>query len=324
MSQHSVAAVVVTFNRRELLIECLDSLLTQTYPVSRIILINNASSDDTDDVLKERGYLDNPLIHYKRMHFNLGGAGGFYEGVKTAHEMGFDWAWVMDDDAEPLPDALEKLRPYFDKENTVAACSIVVDNEGNLITNRPHRGWFDRYKGKMIAKPVMQEDIAGKTSIEIDHCSFVGLCFSLKVVDKIGLPKREMFIQYDDSEYCTRLKSVGRMHLDVSSVIKHKETAQCESDVRNFLGKRSCRVSLDKLWIQYFGYRNIVWMIVNRRIESSLWVAFRLHIRTLLAIIIYDDKKLTRIVFWSSAFVDGLVGRFDNSTPRRILDYFGD
>jgi rhamnopyranosyl-N-acetylglucosaminyl-diphospho-decaprenol beta-1,3/1,4-galactofuranosyltransferase len=107
----SVAAVVVTFNRKVLLCECLDALLAQNVAVDRIVLINNASSDGTEDYLREKGYLGNELIDYVRMPINGGGAGGFHEGVKRAYEAGFAWLWLMDDDVEPLPDALRKDGP---------------------------------------------------------------------------------------------------------------------------------------------------------------------------------------------------------------------
>jgi rhamnopyranosyl-N-acetylglucosaminyl-diphospho-decaprenol beta-1,3/1,4-galactofuranosyltransferase len=94
----SVAAVVVTFNRKELLCECLDALLAQTYPVSRIVLIDNASSDGTAELLAEKGYLENEIFDYLRLPVNSGGAGGFHEGVKRAFEAGFDWLWLMDDE----------------------------------------------------------------------------------------------------------------------------------------------------------------------------------------------------------------------------------
>jgi rhamnopyranosyl-N-acetylglucosaminyl-diphospho-decaprenol beta-1,3/1,4-galactofuranosyltransferase len=87
----TVAAVVVTYNRSRLLLECLDALLRQTRPVDKIVLIDNASTDGTVEVLRSRGYLANPKIDYQRSEFNSGGAGGFHDGMKRAHELGFDW-----------------------------------------------------------------------------------------------------------------------------------------------------------------------------------------------------------------------------------------
>src|SRR5690349_20673166 len=96
-----VMAVVVTYNRSRLLLECLSALLRQTQPLDRVVLVDNASTDDTVEQLRTHGYLDRPEIDYTRLPTNTGGAGGFHEGLRRAMELGADWMWVMDDDAEP-------------------------------------------------------------------------------------------------------------------------------------------------------------------------------------------------------------------------------
>jgi len=107
--KEKIAAVVVTYNRKDLLKECLDALLNQTRPLDSIILIDNASTDGTPEFLKEKGYLDNPKIDYVRLPENTGGAGGFHEGVKRGYEKGYDWLWLMDDDALPEKSSLNNL-----------------------------------------------------------------------------------------------------------------------------------------------------------------------------------------------------------------------
>src|SRR5690606_27933775 len=99
-----------------------------TRPLQAIYIIDNASTDGTPELLHRMGYTPSPqggtltletpgnqekvkIIHI-RLPENTGGAGGFHEGVKRAYNDGYDWIWLMDDDAEPLEDALEKLLPY--------------------------------------------------------------------------------------------------------------------------------------------------------------------------------------------------------------------
>jgi GT2 family glycosyltransferase len=93
--EKKIAVVLVTYNRLYLLKECLTSLRKQTYKPDKIIIINNDSTDGTTDWLDEQTDLE--VIHQA----NLGGAGGFYTGIKLAYEQGFDFIWVMDDDVEP-------------------------------------------------------------------------------------------------------------------------------------------------------------------------------------------------------------------------------
>ena len=99
----NIAAVVVTYNRLELLRQCVEALRTQTSSCD-ILIVDNASTDGTDQWLASQ-----PDLHYRNTGSNLGGAGGFNFGMRWAVEAGYDYVWVMDDDTLPQPDALEKL-----------------------------------------------------------------------------------------------------------------------------------------------------------------------------------------------------------------------
>src|SRR5579859_6477154 len=101
----NITAVVVTFNRLSLLKECIAGLKRQTVSLQEIIVVNNGSSDGT------AGWLAGEEGLHVITQENLGGAGGQHTGIGRAMEHGADWIWLMDDDAEPYPDALEKLLP---------------------------------------------------------------------------------------------------------------------------------------------------------------------------------------------------------------------
>lgn len=127
IKKDSVCGVVVTFNRKELLKDCLKALIEQTRPLDAILIVDNASTDNTPQILLEMGYiqqlppeknsepyktefmskiknLENESIKiiYIRMNENTGGAGGFHMGQKHAFELGYDWIWLMDDDGYPI------------------------------------------------------------------------------------------------------------------------------------------------------------------------------------------------------------------------------
>ena len=137
----TVCAVVLTFNRKALLLECLRALLGQTRPVDRVIVVDNASSDGTTKLLRAEGLLER--VEYVRLERNLGGAGGFHRGMEEARRGDWDWIWVMDDDAEPRPDALERLLagPAAADPATAALATTVVDRQGE-IEARVQRGVF--------------------------------------------------------------------------------------------------------------------------------------------------------------------------------------
>src|SRR6202142_880217 len=218
--RETVAAVVVTFNRSRLLLECLDALLRQTRPVDKIVLIDNASSDGTPDILESKGYLANPKIDYTRLISNTGGAGGFSEGMRRAHEAGYAWIWIMDDDAEPYDDALERMEPSLHSESIGGVANLTIGLDGR--PQLEHRGWLELRSTRPRAHRAI--DAANLTDkMEISFASFVGLAVHRSAIDRIGLPKREMFIKADDLEYCVRLAKLGPLILVPENRIRHKD-----------------------------------------------------------------------------------------------------
>ena len=108
-----VAAIVVTFNRKNLLLKNIHSLLKQSFPVDHIFIIDNASTDGTADAVKN-GLGNNRNITYIKLDKNIGSSGGFNRGLKRAYSWGADWFWILDDDVAPEPDCLENLLNYQD------------------------------------------------------------------------------------------------------------------------------------------------------------------------------------------------------------------
>ena len=96
-------AVVVSYNRCELLAECISALRNQTRKPDAILVVNNGSTDNTEAWLNQQK--DVFFITQK----NIGSGGGFNTGISWAYKHGYSWIWCMDDDGYPKEDALEKL-----------------------------------------------------------------------------------------------------------------------------------------------------------------------------------------------------------------------
>lgn len=311
-----VAAVVVTFNRSRLLTECLDALLGQSRPVDRIFIIDNASSDDTPAVLETRGYLNEAQISYTRLQSNTGGAGGFYEGMKRAYEAGFHWIWVMDDDAEPYKDALDKMEPAFRVSNIGGVANLTIGLDG--LYQPEHRGWLDlRNSTQRAHRPIGASNVAQNTPITF--ASFVGLAVHRSAVERIGLPKPELFIKGDDLEYCVRLSALGPLILVPDSKIRHKDAVAANYERRTRFGYVSERIPLDKLWLQYFPLRNLIWIRLEHvGVGIAAGFALRQFSRYALGILVFDTNRLVRFCFYLNAITDAWRGVFDNEKPRRL------
>ncbi len=317
--KNTVAAVVVTFNRKQLLSECLDALLSQTYALNKIILIDNASTDGTYIFLREKGYLDNSLIKYICLSENTGGAGGFYEGVRRAYEDGYEWIWLMDDDAEPQFDALEMLAQHFGTDKNTALASTVMTS--GLIA-REHRGLIDFQKVFPTLQTPLPIGSYQQKIVEIDMASFVGILVNRHVIDKIGLPRKEFFIYHDDTEYCIRLRQIGKIFLIPDSIIFHKSESERLRKEVDFQGVKFSMNPHDKLWLEYFERRNLVWLGMvygKNRLAFYLGLLFY-YFRSLLKIILFADFKFKRADLLTASYYDGLKGNFDKNTkPKEIL-----
>ena len=110
-----ICAIVVTYNRLELLKMTIERLLNQTRKLDEIIIINNASTDGTKEFLD--GMKDKVTV--KTLSKNLGGAGGFSEGIKFAYEKGHDYFWIMDDDTIAESNSLQVLEEALNRSDMV-------------------------------------------------------------------------------------------------------------------------------------------------------------------------------------------------------------
>lgn len=224
----NIIAVVVTYNRKDLLMECLNALMTQTAPLQRIVIIDNASTDGTKPTLQEMGYLDNHIISYWRMKENIGGAGGFYEGMKYALRYQADWIWIMDDDTVPRNDALQTMREKalkFPGTSFFASCVEGPSREPMNVPTIDERSSENGYSDWYIA---MNDHL-----VKIKTATFVSLLINGSAIKKCGLPCKDFFLWGDDSEYTTRLtKHFGPAYLVGSSWVCHKRENASNLDIR--------------------------------------------------------------------------------------------
>ena len=187
-----VIAVVVTYNRKALLLECIHSILKQSYPVDEIVILDNASTDGTSDSLQQAGILANPIVRYVVKETNTGGAGGFYYGSKQAFDDGADWIWMMDDDCFPNPTALEALVEASKTVDPGFLCSMVFNRDGDPC-NLPSVSFGPRFT------------YLDQGLVEVSRATFVSYFIPRASVECCGLPYKEFFIWGDDDEYSFRL-----------------------------------------------------------------------------------------------------------------------
>lgn len=294
-----ITAVVVTYNRKKLLIRCIEHLRRQTVKLDGIIVVNNGSTDGTDVWLNNQTGLD--VIH----QVNVGGSGGFYRGIKHAYESGYDWIWCMDDDVYPEPDCLEKLLKQ-DDEKVGILCPLRKQDGKVFITEIRRFNLTNPFKS-LHTYSLSPQDVNDKDAINIEGMAFEGPLIKREVVEKVGLPNKDLFLLYDDSDYSYRAVLAGYQVRLVTKAILNKEKFFANDD-------RVTQVQKGK-WKLYYHIRNTVYF--NRKYGKNVWVR---KLRSLGVLLQYQGYVLKNVFFnkkytlkdlgvFNQAFFDGINGR---------------
>lgn len=290
-----ITAVVVTYNRRELLRRCIEHLRSQTCVLDNIIVVNNGSTDGTREWLEEQTDLD--VIHQG----NVGGSGGFYRGIQYAFEKGYDWIWCMDDDVYPEADCLERLLMQ-DEAQTGILCPL-RKQEGEIFLSEVKKFNLSNPFRSLHSEVLCSGDIEGKEAVPIEGIAFEGPLIKREVVKKVGLPNKELFLLYDDSDYGYRTVLAGYQIKLVTKAILNKEKFFENED-------RVTQVKKGK-WKLYYHIRNSVYfnqmygknVLVRKCRPFGLWVKYECFV---LKNILFNDKYTLKDarVFWN-AYWDG-------------------
>jgi len=218
----NVGCVVVTYNKVNYLKKCLSAIENQSFPIKKIIVIDNSSTDGTKDYMSLKMQRDS-RYHYVRLDSNIGGAGGFNRGLKELVKFkDIDYAWIMDDDTIPSTSALEELVNGFRDLNYKAGfiCSNVR--------------WINGDYCKMNVPNVSPKDWNEKISynlVKVKSASFVSILIPVDCIKKVGFPITEFFIWADDVEYTKRLSRIAPCYFSCKSEVIHEMKTNSSTDI---------------------------------------------------------------------------------------------
>jgi GT2 family glycosyltransferase len=241
--QEKVVAVVVTWNRRDLLAQALTAVQAQSRPADHVIVVDNASDDGTAAMLAERF----PGVETVRTTRNVGGAGGFALGLERAiagaDDDRADAVWLMDDDTVPKPTALDKLvdaRSRYVGDTPALVASRVVWTDG-----RDHPMNTPRRKPGVTRHEIYAADAIGCRPIR--SASFVSVLVDAATVRERGLPIADYFLWNDDFEFTTRLiRGLPALYCP-ASVVVHKTATYGSTDADP--GDRFYYEVRNKMWL---------------------------------------------------------------------------
>ena len=244
-----VVAVVVAYNRRDLLAQALDALAAQRRPVDAILVVDNASTDDSAALARAHPVAPEVLS----LDRNTGGAGGFAAGIARAvGPMAADAVWLMDDDTIPTPTALGALLDAvarYPGPVAVAGSRVVWTDGRDHPMNTPRR--------RPLASRRELADAETVHARPVRSSSFVSMLVSADAVRRLGLPIADYFIWNDDFEYSCRLLRDGTGLYVPASVVEHRTRVFGGSDADP--GERF-----------YYEVRNKIWMLTRSRALTLL------------------------------------------------------
>lgn len=296
IKRERIFAVVVTYNRRMLLLRCLGAIAAQAIEPIAVLVIDNASTDGTHEWLADWLPAHLPNAKVITLSTNTGGTGGFAAGLSAALKGGADWVWMMDDDAEPHPDALEELlaRP-LDAANIYSSCAVAGDRLAWPIV---------RAANNHASTPETVADLPDE--FEVAHTPFLGIMVSAQVANAIGLPDEGYFLGRDDVEYCTRARCHGaKIVLVGSSHIEHPAATMYA--VR--LPWRTMYVYRIPPWKRYYIVRNRIFIAKRYYGWSAYYSTVPASVIRLASTLWHEPQRLlqTRAVF--AGIIDGILGR---------------
>jgi rhamnopyranosyl-N-acetylglucosaminyl-diphospho-decaprenol beta-1,3/1,4-galactofuranosyltransferase len=254
----NILAAVVTHNRRELLGRCIDHLESQTRAPDQILIVDNASTDGTAAMLRNRG------ITFMTQE-NCGSAGGWSRSIEYGLGNGFDAVWLMDDDGYPHEEALAKLEVAMKPE--VACASSVVLREDMpthfvfpfaLLDGRGFPVIFGAPR-KLVTLDELRKTAAN--GIYPFAYLFNGALISFEAVRKIGNVNKEFYLSGDDVDYLFRLRSAGQVISVLEAVQFHPDVSQRPLTEVKFYYYLKNTIILNALYFNSIPIRNLLAVI---------------------------------------------------------------
>lgn len=288
-----VIAVVVTYNRSTLLAECINALRNQSKKLDAIFVVNNGSTDNTEQWLKNQPDLQ--FITQK----NVGSSGGFSTGINWAYKNGFSWIWLMDDDGYPTPTALENLLAQDNGQMRLMNCAVIdKEDKKSFVWKTQHYKTLDEVDTKVIEG--------------IGH-PFNGTMLHRNIVERVGVPQPKFFLWGDETEYYYRITKINKIPVCTvaDSIHYHPATA--------FSLKQDWDYASG--WKMYYYIRNR-FFIHQVKFSNKLVAMFNYacFIIAFMGVVMLYQKtdKIKKLSFMVWPIADAFKNNFD-ATPTSIL-----
>jgi rhamnosyltransferase len=293
----SIASVTVVYNGAAAIRQHLDALKKQTHSLDEIILVNNASTDDTLSILAA----SYPEISILNLPTNTGVGGGLAAGLEYALKNKHDWIWLFDQDSRPEPNSLDDLLSGLSLVSTAQSVAILAPLCMHPETKMVFRG-FNWNKSRLVLAPVPDQPVAF-----VDSVITSGSLIRKDAVEEAGLPRADFFMDFVDHEHCLRLRRHGFSIAMVRNSIVHHSLG--EPKTFHFFGKTKFWTD-HAPWREYYKTRNEIFTVWRfyPQLAAKFFALSRL-LRHAAALLIFGKRKNACLAMMLRGLLDGRAGR---------------
>ncbi|WP_312420623.1 glycosyltransferase family 2 protein [Anaerospora hongkongensis] len=286
-----IGIVTVTYNSGTVIDGFMKSVISETYQEFMVYIVDNASSDDTLQKMREYQNHLGPRVVIIANKENIGVAAGNNQGIKKALEDGCDYVLLINNDVEFEEQLFQKLLAGLERYQ----CDIVIpkiyyyDNPQKIWCAGGHFQWWQGYQSRHYGEGEIdkgQYDEAKKVSYSPTCCMLI----KAEVFDNIGIMDEKYFVYYDDTDFCFRAsKSNVSMYYLPSATLLHKVssltgggtslfTIRYTTRNRTYFMKKNIRAPFSLMWLLV--YQLVIWGYFLTRKNS--WSVYKLKQKALL------------------------------------------
>jgi len=291
-----VTIIILNWNGKEDTIECVESVRNITYPNYEILIVDNGSTDGSQEVFK----LKYPNIILIENQQNLGFAEGNNIGMRYALKRGTDYILLLNNDTMVDKHFLDELIKWaeMDQKVGIAGPKIYFYHEPNKICSLGAN--INLWTGRILNIGHKQIDKDQFEDIKkVDYVPGAAILVKRKVIEKIGLLDKNYFFYYEETDWCARAKKIGYSVIAVS-----------ESKIWHKIGSTAGKIEGFTL---YYGTRShFLFMKKNaNKIQFLFFLIFYILIYNMLKTIyvIFKYRNLKSLITYYKGIYDGITSK---------------
>lgn len=239
-----VSVIIVNFNNKILLNNCLLSVFKSDYPSFEVVLVDNASSDNSVDFV--RSHFSNTNLVLIQNKVNLGFAGGNNVGIGSSRG---EYLFFLNNDTEVDENWLKQSIKLMSSDPCIGACQCKLLRLKERKKFDGAGGYVDRFISPII-KGTQEYDYGQyDQNYEIFWAKGAAFAVKKKVLDEVGYFDNDYFLEYEETDLCWRIWLCGyRILFAPRSIVYHAGSAS---------------ISRKKLKVYYYFHRNHIATILK-------------------------------------------------------------